>query len=179
MKHNMKLFQTLLPAALALTIGVTACSENASTTETTVSADSTVAAETSAADTDQQKLEANKSLVKEFYQALYGDKDSTAIDKYVADDIKQHNPLLQDGKAWLKTALEPFLSNPNIEKTKIDFKQVAAEGDMVWILVKDTAPNGKVFARVDIFRVANGKIVENWKVSELVPEKSANNNSPF
>jgi predicted SnoaL-like aldol condensation-catalyzing enzyme len=110
---------------------------------------------------------------------LYGDKDSTAIDKYIADDIKQHNPLLKDGKEWLKDALRPFLENPNIQKTKIEIPQVAADGDMVWLLAKDVAPNGKVFARVNIFRVDNGKIVEAWKVSEPVPDKSENTNTMF
>ena len=50
---------------------------------------------------------------------------------------------------------------------------------MVWLLVKDVAPNGKVFARVNIFRVENGKIAEAWKVSEPVPAKSENNNTMF
>jgi predicted SnoaL-like aldol condensation-catalyzing enzyme len=168
-----------MPAVLAFTITLTACSENASTTETTVSADSGAATEATVVDDGQQKQEANKALIKDYYQALFGDKDSAAIDKYIADDIKQHNPLLQDGKEWLKTNLQPFLSNPNIQKTKVDIKEVVAEGDMVWLLVKDTAPNGKVFARVEIFRVENGKITENWKVAELVPEKSNNSNGAF
>ena len=75
--------------------------------------------------------------------------------------------------------LSPFLSNPNIEKTKIEIPHIAADGDMVWLLVKDVAPNGKVFARVNIFRVENGKIAEAWKVSEPVPAKSENKNSMF
>jgi len=174
----MKLFKSLLAAGV-LTIGLSSCGDNASTTETTTTADSTAGAATSAADDAQQKLEANKSLVKDYYQALYGDKDSTAIDKYVADNIKQHNPLLKDGKEAMKTALQPFLSNPNIQKAKADIKQISAEGDLVWLLVKDTAPNGKVFARAEIFRVTDGKISENWKVAEQVPESSENSNGAF
>jgi len=126
-----------------------------------------------------QKLEANKKLVTTFYQALMGDKDSTAIDKYVDDNIKQHNPMFQDGKEWLKSTLRPFLENPNIQKTKVDIVHIAADGDMVWLHVRDVAPNGKVYARVGIYKVANGKIVEAWKVAEAVPAKSAMENSPF
>ena len=153
----------------------TSSNTSAATTETTASA----ATPANTSNDATQKQEANKKLVLDFYQALYGDKDSTAIDKYIADDIKQHNPLLKDGKEWLKDALRPFLENPNIQKTKIEIPQVAADGDMVWLLAKDVAPNGKVFARVNIFRVDNGKIVEAWKVSEPVPGKSENTNTMF
>ena len=71
------------------------------------------------------------------------------------------------------------LSNPNIQKTKADIKQMAADGDMVWLLLRDVAPNGKEFARVNIFRVENGKIAEVWKVDEPVPAKSENKNTMF
>ena len=176
----MKPFQPLISTALVLTIAFNACtgtSDSAATanTDTTAATTNTV----SAADENQQKLEANKKLVTEFYQALYGDKDSTAIDKYVADNVIEHNPLLMDGKEWLKNALRPFLSNPNIDKIKVDIKHIAADGDMVWLLVKDVAPNGKVFARVNIFRVENGKVAEVWKVDEQVPAKSENKNGMF
>ena len=158
-----------------------ACNSSTSSNTSAATTDTTASAATPANTSNDatQKQEANKKLVLDFYQALYGDKDSTAIDKYIADDIKQHNPLLKDGKEWLKDALRPFLENPNIQKTKIEIPQVAADGDMVWLLAKDVAPNGKVFARVNIFRVDNGKIVEAWKVSEPVPDKSENTNTMF
>ena len=175
----MKPFHSLILTALVLTIVFTSCTGKPSDNAATANSDTTVAPAVNTTDGNQEKLEANKKLVTEFYQSLYGDKDSTAIDKYVADNIKEHNPIIKDGKEWLKDALRPFLSNPHIEKTKIDIKQIAADGDMVWLLVKDVAPNNKVFARVNIFRVENGKIAEAWKVAEPVPAKSENNNSMF
>ena len=110
----MKPFQSLISSALAVTIVLAACSGNTSDTskgnnDTTATANTT----STAANDDKQKLEDNKKLVTDFYQALYGDKDSTAIDKYVADNIIEHNPALQDGKEWLKNALRPFLANPH------------------------------------------------------------------
>jgi predicted SnoaL-like aldol condensation-catalyzing enzyme len=162
----MKLY-TLIFVACAVIIASTACKSSKSATSA------------NSGETQQAKLEANKKLVSEFYQSLFGDKDSTAIDKYAADNIKQHNPSLQDGKEWLKVSLRPFLQNPNIEKTKINIARIAAEGDMVWLLAKDVAPNGVEFARVNIYRVENGKITEAWKVSEQVPAKSENTNTMF
>ena len=66
-----------------------------------------------------------------------------------------------------------------MEKSKIDIKQIVAEGDQVFTLIREVAPNGKVFARAEIFRIQNGKIVENWLVLEPEPKKSANKNSMF
>src|SRR6476619_5696055 len=175
----MKPFQPLISAALAVTVVLTAFTSGTSDNGSKGNTDTTAATASNSVDVNQQKLEGNKKLVTDFYQSLYGDKDSTAIDKYVADDVKQHNPLLQDGKDWLKKSLRPFLANPHIEKTKVDIKQIAADGDMVWLLVKDVAPNGKTFARVNIFRVENGRIAEAWKVDEPVPAKSANKNTMF
>ena len=178
----MKSFKSIL-ATLFVIVAFIACTNNASTKEASGTSDTSAAVTSNSGnstDANRETPEANKKLVQDFIQSLYGDKDSTAIDKYVADDIKEHNPAIQqDGKEALKNALRPFLSNPNIEKTKIDIKQVAADGDLVWLFVRDVAPNKKVFARVDIFRVDNGKIVENWKISEAVSEKSENANSTF
>jgi len=176
----MKRFQSLISSAVAVAMVFSACTSNtADTSKENADTAATPNTTSAGANDDQQKLEDNKKFVTDFYQALYGDKDSTAIDKYVADDIKEHNPALQDGKDWLKNSLRPFLANPHIEKTKMEIKHVAADGDMVWLLVRDVAPDGKEYARVNIFRVENGKIAEAWKVDEPVPAKSANKNGMF
>ena len=111
----MKSLKTL-SATLLLTIALIACSNDASTKEATGNDASAATSADNPSDSTPQKLEANKQLVRDFVQSLYGDKDSTAIDKYVADNVKQHNPLLEDGKQWLKSGLRPFLENPNIQK---------------------------------------------------------------
>lgn len=175
----MKPIQYLISGTMAFTIAFTGCTGTSSDTASAANSDTATSAMAGADDAGQQKLEENKKFVTEFYQALYGDKDSAAIDKYVADNIIQHNPIIKDGKEWLKDALRPFLENPNIQKVKVDIKQIAADGDKVWLLVRDVAPNGKVFARVNIFRIENGKIAEAWKVDEPVPDKSENTNTMF
>jgi predicted SnoaL-like aldol condensation-catalyzing enzyme len=176
----MKQFQFLTSAALAVTIVFTACSNGGSDKDTTVTTEvAPTTTTTNTADANQQKLDDNKKLVSDFYQSLFGDKDSTAIDKYIADNIIQHSPLLHDGKQNLKDELRPYLSNPNITKTKVDIKHIAADGDKVWLMVRDVAPNGKVFARIDIFKVENGKITEHWIVEQAEPKGSDNKNGMF
>src|SRR5690349_21545671 len=97
----MKPFKPVISAALLFAIAFTSCTP-AADKEPTVNTDTTSANTTNADDSKMQQLEANKKLVTDFYQSYYGDKDSTAVDKYIADDIKQHNPMLQDGKEWFK-----------------------------------------------------------------------------
>ena len=177
----MKQFHTLISAALAVTILFTACTSDASDNETTATTNTTPATttEVNAAEANQRKLEENKKLVTDFLQSLLGDKDTTAIDKYIADNIIQHSPLLHDGKQGFKDDLLPYLRRPDLPKTKVDIKHIAAEGDKVWLMVRDVAPNGKVFARIDIFKVENGKITEHWSVEQAEPKESSNKNTMF
>jgi len=175
----MKSFLSLLLASIVMTISVTACSDSASEKDAKDNTESTVEKADNKTDTSDDKTEANKKLVTEFYQAFFGDKDTMSVDKYVSDNIIEHSPILKDGKAYLKDMVRAFYTNPNIEKTKMDIKHIAADGDKVWLMVKDVAPNGKVFARVDIFRVENNKIAEHWVISQAVPKESENKNTMF
>ena len=177
----MKQFHTLISAALAVTILFTACTSDASDNETTATTNTTPATttEVNAAEANQRKLEENKKVVTDFLQSLLGDKDTTAIDKYIADNIIQHSPLLHDGKQGFKDDLLPYLRRPDLPKTKVDIKHIAADGDKVWLMVRDVAPNGKVFARIDIFKVENGKITEHWSVEQAEPKESSNKNTMF
>ena len=177
----MKQFHTLISAALAVTILFTACTSDASDNETTATTNTTPATttEVNAAEANQRKLEENKKLVTDFLQSLLGDKDTTAIDKYIADNIIQHSPLLHDGKQGFKDDLLPYLRRPDLPKTKVDIKHIAADGDKVWLMVRDVAPNGKVFARIDIFKVESGKITEHWSVEQAEPKESSNKNTMF
>ncbi|HEX6845990.1 MAG TPA: nuclear transport factor 2 family protein [Chitinophagaceae bacterium] len=177
----MKRFRSLISATLSAVFLLTACTNEASNNETAATTDTAPSAATAGntVDANQQKLEENKKLVTDFLQSLFGDKDSTAIDKYIADNIIQHSPLLHDGKQGFKDDLLPYLKRPGMTKTKVDIKQIAAEGDKVWTMVRDVAPNGKVFARIDIFKVESGKITEHWSVEQAEPKESSNKNTMF
>ena len=177
----MKQFRSLISAALSATILFTACTNEATDKENTATTDTSPSTATSAntVDENQQKLDENKKLVTDFLQSFFGDKDSTAIDKYLADNIIQHSPLLHDTKEGFKVDTRPYYSRPDLPKTKVDIRHIAAEGDKVWLMIRDVAPNGKVFARVDIFKVENGKITEHWSVEQAEPKESDNKNTMF
>jgi steroid delta-isomerase-like uncharacterized protein len=123
--------------------------------------------------------EANKALVRRFYDALNkGDMD--ALDAFVAQDVVDHNPLPNQapGLKGVKDAINVFRGGfPDIRVTNED---VLAEGNKVVVRSVGRGTNtgsmlgipatGKQveFGSIDIFVVKDGKLVEAWHVEELL-----------
>jgi predicted SnoaL-like aldol condensation-catalyzing enzyme len=123
-------------------------------------------------------LEANKALVVAFYDAAINQKDYEAASKYLGPQYIQHNPTAQDGAEGLKGFID-FLKT-RFPTQKGEVKRVMAEGDLVMLHVHSTRGDdtpGR--AIVDIFRVADGKVVEHWDVIQDIPAKPANTNGMF
>lgn len=123
-----------------------------------------------------QQLEANKKMVAEFYQQLFGDKNPEVILKYLAESYIQHNPSLPDGRDAIYNAVKVWFKDA--PKEKVDIQRIAADGDLVYLHVRSKM-GAKTVAVVDIFRIENGKIAEHWDVIQEVPEKSANSHPMF
>jgi predicted SnoaL-like aldol condensation-catalyzing enzyme len=121
--------------------------------------------------------ENNKKIVLAFYQQLFGDKDVSVIDQYLTENYIQHNPGVADGRQALKDIATKWLANQ--PKSKIDFQQVAADGDLVFLHIKTKNAAGTDVSLVDIFRLKDSKIVEHWDLRQDVPEKSANPHPMF
>jgi len=126
---------------------------------------------------EHKKEEANKKLVLENYQALFGDHDLSVLEKHWTPTYIQHNPLAADGPDALKGFVQTMI-NAGAPKSKLDYKRVVAEGDMVWVHLRMNM-FGKDYSVIDIFRIEDGKIAEHWDVLQEVPAQSANNNTMF
>ncbi|MCJ9713449.1 nuclear transport factor 2 family protein, partial [Bordetella hinzii] len=101
-----------------------------------------------------------------------------AVSRYVDKRYVQHNPYLESGTAPLVDFFVLYFEqNP---QASAEIKRVIAEGDLVVVhsLWKEAAED-RGQAVVDIFRVAEGKIVEHWGVSQEIPENPANANGMF
>ncbi|MBV8251511.1 MAG: ester cyclase [Chitinophaga sp.] len=121
--------------------------------------------------------EQNKKVVLAFYQQMFGDKDTAAVDKYILPTYIQHNPGVSDGAtAFKKAAAAWFKGAP---KTKIDVQHIAADSDLVFLHIKNIKPDGKLKSTIDIFRLENGRIAEHWDAQQDVPDQAANAHPMF
>ncbi|RYF61095.1 MAG: hypothetical protein EOO27_03430 [Comamonadaceae bacterium] len=125
----------------------------------------------------QSTQEANRALVLEFYDGFFNRHDPAAA-SVIAENYKQHNPQVPDGKAAFVDLLTAnFAKNPNSNATVV---RSAVDGDLVYLHVHSTnGPDDSGQAIVDIFRVDNGAIVEHWDVIQPVPQTAANSNTMF
>jgi len=111
---------------------------------------------------------ANVNRITELYK-LWDDKKSVfRYSIFCGYHSTKHTPGRKECKAWLKSTLCPYIQNTHIQKVKIDIRQVAAEGDKVWTLVRQVAPNGKSLQEL-----------RHSLISQAETKTSANKNSMF
>ena len=126
---------------------------------------------------EREQAQKNKEVVLNFYQQMFGDRDISAVDRYIDKNYIQHNPKVADGAEAFKAAAATWFQSA--EKIKVDVQHIAAEGDLVFIHIKNRNKDGSLKSTIDIFRLQGGKIVEHWDVHENVPEISANPHPMF
>jgi predicted SnoaL-like aldol condensation-catalyzing enzyme len=127
---------------------------------------------------DSKTLEHNKRLVVNLYEAAINRKDFAAASKYLGAEYRQHNPGAADGPAGLRGYIDLLIAR--YPKQKGEIKQEIAEGDRVVLHVHSRRFDGSPDrAIVDIFRVADGKVVEHWDVIQFIPETAENPNGMF
>jgi predicted SnoaL-like aldol condensation-catalyzing enzyme len=122
------------------------------------------------------QLEANKDLVRHFYDAFYGARatgDVDVIDQFVAADYVQHEPGVPPGRDGLKQLI---LNAAGRSPKAPALLHLVAEGDVVVAhqVVPGSDPTGPLAAEgVDIFRIADGLLVEHWGVDADYGEETS------
>ena len=120
-----------------------------------------------------------KRVVLDFFDLAFVRRDpAQAAEKYLGTVYTQHNPMAPDGAA----AFVEFMTGFQAQAPQMSFtvKRVIAEGDLVVVHHHLTmSPDDRGTAVVDVFRVADGKIVEHWDVLQPVPAEAANSNTMF
>ena len=116
------------------------------------------------------QLAANKKLVWDMWRTFLQGGDINSADKYLAPEYHQHNPNADTGLEGVKAYFRAANRQATPPKDTIDgLVAITAERDLVTIArvreLKDK--DGKTYTTTsfDMFRVANGKIVEHWDIA--------------
>jgi predicted SnoaL-like aldol condensation-catalyzing enzyme len=130
---------------------------------------------------DLEKTEANREVVRSFVEeVLIGSQHKKLGDYIDGERYTEHNPAMGDGLSALRSALRETTSagDTRIRYTKLH--RVLAEGNFV-LSASEGFVSGVHSSFYDLFRVANGKLVEHWDTTEAIPPNSEwkNDNGKF
>ncbi|WP_314614706.1 nuclear transport factor 2 family protein [Streptomyces stackebrandtii] len=126
---------------------------------------------------DLDRTEANRALVLEFAERVLKGADYSVLTDFISTETYlQHNPEAADGLDGFGAAAAKW----GEQGKNLVYKQVhkvVAEGDLV--LLQSEGEFGVPVAYWDLFRVADGKIVEHWDVIAPVPAELPHTNGLF
>jgi predicted SnoaL-like aldol condensation-catalyzing enzyme len=97
----------------------------------------------------------NKARVNAALQALFVDKQISAIGEYWAEPYLQHNPIAKSGVAAFQSVMSSVVSSPSFMYERL---RSLAECDLVVVQGRYSG-TGVIF---DLFRVKDGNLVEHW-----------------
>jgi predicted SnoaL-like aldol condensation-catalyzing enzyme len=116
------------------------------------------------------QLAANKKLVFDMWRTFLTAHHIDEADKFLAPEYHQHNPNAETGLAGVKAYFKAQNLPPEpIPDTIPGLVSIVAERDLVVLALvreyKDKDGNPYTTTWFDMFRVANGKIVEHWDIA--------------
>lgn len=130
--------------------------------------------------TDHKSTESNRLVIHSFVDDVLIDGHLGKIDDYLnRENYTEHNPRFGDDLVDLCAALSKSITgNFSIEYKKCH--RLLAEGNFV-LSVCEGFTNQKLSSFFDLYRLQDGKIVEHWDTTEIIPPQSEwkNNNGKF
>ncbi|MAA76213.1 MAG: hypothetical protein CMN28_16100 [Salinisphaeraceae bacterium] len=124
-------------------------------------------------------IEQNKQNAIAFLDVAFAGDPAKAVELYVGEDYKQHNPAVADGKAGF---IEYFSKMAvDYPKKSIEVVRAVGEGDLVALHTHQIWPeDGDEYVTMDFFRFDDlGKIIEHWDAVQLIPDSTANGNPMY
>ena len=121
-----------------------------------------------------EETEKNKSMVREYYEAIHIAGDHTKIPQYFSGDhCIRHEPGVRDGVAAFKRDLAELTKHRSIDEIKF----LLGQGDFVFIAAKGSH-EGDPCVYLDLYRAEQGKIAGRWGFSEeRSPQEERKNNN--
>lgn len=131
--------------------------------------------------TDLDKTEANREIVRSFINDILINGQLDTLERYIDDECyTERNPRFTDGLSALRSALAKRTSSNSITIKYDRIHRLLAEGSFV-LCVSEGYLNGDHSSFYDLFRVADGKLVEHWDTTEVIPPRAEwkNDNGKF
>ena len=129
---------------------------------------------------DLDLTDSNRARIRSFVDVVLIDGRLERLTDFVDEDAyAEHNPRMEDGFPILRSTLEiEDHSGRRIDYHRIH--RVLAEGNFV-LCVSEGNYSGVHTAFYDLFRLANGKVVEHWDTTEKIAPRSEwkNDNGKF
>ena len=130
--------------------------------------------------TDRDRTEANRDIVRSFLEEILIQRRLEKLDHYIdGAGFTQHNPGMADGLPAVRSALEAA-DGDGLAISYRRTHRVLAEGNFA-LSVNEGTRDGVHSSFYDLFRLAEGKIVEHWDTIEAIPPRSEwkNDNGKF
>ncbi|MCP4410345.1 MAG: hypothetical protein GY807_21885 [Gammaproteobacteria bacterium] len=120
--------------------------------------------------TDLARTESNQEIVRSFVDDILINRRLEKLEHYIDNErYTQHNPRIADGLSALRSALKTTSDMCiTIEYDRIH--RLLGEGSFV-LSVSEGSLSGVHSAFYDLFRVADGKLVEHWDTIEAIPPR--------
>jgi predicted SnoaL-like aldol condensation-catalyzing enzyme len=149
-------------------LAVTLLGNGAAFAQVAVTGKTDAAGQTAMLKSADPKLAANKKLVFDFWREVLEGRHMDLAPKYMAESFIEHNPAVPTGrKAFMDFfgSKPPLAIQPAIRKSVVS---ITADGDLVILAFAEEHDNPKDKAKkytttwFDMFRIADGKLVEHW-----------------
>ncbi|MEQ4618298.1 MAG: nuclear transport factor 2 family protein [Corticimicrobacter sp.] len=111
-------------------------------------------------------IESLRERVARAHRELFTERDTGALERYFSPDFVEHSPLVADGLEGLRTLVA---AHPDLHH---EAHRVLQDGDLVAIHGRYTGLEKQPLIGFDLYRIADGLIVEHW--DGLVPEAAPN-----
>lgn len=129
---------------------------------------------------DRPLTEANRAFARSFVESVLIGNQPERLGEFINEQgYVEHNPHLGDDVQLLKAKLEAVTDTGRLVEYQ-QLHRVLAEGNFV-LCVSEGFRDGVHSSFYDLFRIAQGKIVEHWDTTEEIPPRSEwkNNNGKF
>lgn len=128
---------------------------------------------------DLNLTEVNRAIARRYVEEVLVPRRLDRLSEFLADDLIQHSPDIADGAGAVRTALDSEKGGSyHIVYRRLH--RILAEGNFV-LCVCEGERRGTHSSFYDLYRLADGRIVEHWDTVEAVPPRAEwkNDNGKF